>query len=230
MSAYRKPIVSLGKTETELTPAEITAALAEASSTRWPIAVSLVDREDGLTVTQLAQIVGRSISWTLKQAKAMEEKKILEGENSLLDLPRGRIYKLVEGGSEVVKQCKEYDVTRKSLERRETISNFHATGFHRKLQFGEKSANDDDDLSIMERLAGIMMHDANVAIIRYGFIPVKVIESSDGVKYEPIDEVAKAIIVADTFPEFGEVVLKVLGYSGESAQTLQTLPQTDQSE
>lgn len=220
--------MSLGKVETELTPDEVSAVLnKEASSTRWPIAVSLVENEEGLTATNLAQIVGKSISWTLKQAKAMEEEKILAGENDLLDLPRGRVYKLAVG-SEAVKQCKEYEAVRKSLARGKLASGVHANVVHAmKPRLGETP---DGGPSLMEFVAEFMALDADAAMIGYGFIPVRVTESGDGVEYVPIDKEAKAVIVADTFPKFGKIMGEVLGYSGASAPMLRALPQTDQSE
>ena len=164
----------------QLTPAEIDEALKEASTTRWPIAISLVDNKDGLTVKKLAQIVGKTVSWTLKQVKAMEDEKILTVDDGSLQ-PKGRVYRLAVE-SEVLEQCKGYKAEMQSLQGK-------ATPLH--LQ------------------ASATALDTDGSEIRHGFIPVSVKvckpKASDEEEIVVIIQEGR-LIVADTFEEFIDTV------------------------
>ena len=215
--------------ETVLSPmssARIMEVLSEVSSTRWPIAVALVEFEDGRTATQLAKDVGKSVSWTLKQAKQMAEDKILTAVDDPLNQPRGRVYALADGVKEVLKQSKQYEAT------------------SRKLRLGEKSANLASAAPTLATRVGqivgdgleAMAHDADVAAIGYGFIPVSVVRigTGDEAQYRHVSLDNKPMMVADAFGfrKFVEIMRQVrqLDPSGESTPTLQTLSQANPSE
>lgn len=217
--------MSLEKDEAYLSPEVIEKVLSEVSSTRWPIAVSLV--HDELTATELAKVVGKSVSWTLKQAKQMDEAGILDSGNDPLNQSRGRVYRLAEGVSELLKECTEYEAAARSLERGAP---------QRELQLGEKSANvSNEDMSFLERIAEIMALDAEAAALDYGFgfipVTVKRIETGDKVEYQPIDP-GEVMVVAKTLKKFLVVrdMLEQLTSYGESAQTSLPLTQANPSE
>lgn len=206
------------------TPERIGVVLSEVSSTRWPIAVSLAKEE--LTATELAKVVGKSVSWTLKQAKQMEAARILKSYNDPLNQSRGRVYALKDGVKDVLEQFNEYGATLRSLERGEPPS--------RKLQIGEKPASlSDADTSFLERIAEIMTLDAEATALEYGFgfvpVTVKRIETGDKVEYQPID-MGEVMVVAKTLQKF-LVVRDMLGQLASSVEPMpRSLPQANPSE
>ena len=195
------------------TPERIGVILSEVSSTRWPIAVSLVD--DELTATELARVVGKSVSWTLKQAKLMEAAKILEASNDPLNQSRGRVYKLKDGIGEVLEQLNEYEATKRSLER----------GASGRTPLGKRVGQ------IVSDGIEVMALDADAVALEYGFIPVSVMRIETDDESEPKYELVEQgkVMAVGTLQKFIEV-MRQLDSSGVSAQPLRTLPQAKPSE
>ena len=182
------------------------------SSTRWPIAVSLV--ADELTATELAKVVGKSVSWTLKQAKQMEAVGILDSAPDPLNQTRGRVYRLSDAvDREVLKRLDQYEATARSLERG-----------------APASPNTAAAPSITERATqalAVMALDADAAAIGYGFIPVSVVQigTGDEAQYKQVN-LDKPMMVADAFEKFAEIVRQIrqLESAGAPAQPLQPQP------
>lgn len=210
--------MSLGKDEIYLTAEALNEALSAVSSTRWPIAVSLVD--DELTATELAKVVGKSVSWTLKQAKQMEAAGILNSAPDPLNQTRGRVYKLAGAvDREVLKRLDQYEAAARSLERG-----------------AQASPNTAAAPSLTERAAQaieVMALGADATAISYGFIPVSVVQigTGDEAQYQQVN-LDKPMMVADAFEKFAEIVRQIrqLDSLGESAQPLRTQPQANPSE
>lgn len=206
------------------TPEDIVKILSEVSSTRWPIAVSLVD--GGQTATELAKAVGKSVSWTLKQAKQMETARILGSAPDPLNQTRGLVYTLKDGVREVLEQRDEYAAAKLSLERGASPT---------KLRLGEKSENLSSSPSLASRVGQIvneglevMALDADAAAFEYGFIPYNAVRIGTGDEAKYLVKTGKAIAV-DTFEKFVEATQQLVE-SGESAPALRTQPQANPSE
>ena len=188
--------MSVVKDETYLDPEEveeIKRAMSEVSSTRWPIAVSLVDLgDDGRTATELSRVVGKSVSWTLKQAKQMVEAGILEATNDPLNQSRGCVYRLRPGVDGVLEGRDEYEATLRSLERGAAPSLTERVG------------------QIVTDGLEIMALDAEATMIGYGFIPVSVVKigTGDKAQYRQVTMETNPLMVADGFEKFAEILRK----------------------
>ena len=182
----------------QLTPDAIDEALKESSTTRWRIALSLVDNKNGLTVAQLATIVGKSFSWTLKQVKEMKEKKILKVDEDSRDHPKkGLVYRLAVD-SEVLEQCKGYLYETQSL-------------IGKPMHF---------------QAVAVRSFDTDGSAIRHGFIPVtlKVRKSRAGDEEEFVVIQKDNVIVAKTFEQFIDMV-EFLSSAGASTGVAEDKPE-----
>lgn len=199
--------MSVVKDETYLAPGEIEEikrAMDEVSSTRWPIAVSLVDLgDDGRTATELSRVVGKSVSWTLKQAKQMVEAGILEATNDPLNQSRGCVYRLNGGVKGVLEQCDEYEATLRSLERGSAPSLTERMG------------------QIVTDGLEIMALDAEATMIGYGFIPVSVVKigTGDKAQYRHVAMEIKPLMVADGVENFAEILRLVREWAPTATPT-----------
>lgn len=194
------------------TPEEIVEILSEVSSTRWPIAVSLVD--GGQTATELAKAVGKSVSWTLKQAKQMQADGILKSDPDPLNQSRGLVYTLKDGVREVLERRDEYAATVQSLKPPPAAPSF-ASRVGQIVSGGIEG-----------------MGDADAVALEYGFMPVSVRRIGTGdeseQKYQLVEEGGEVMAVG-TLQKFIEV-MRQLESAGAPAAPLRTQPQANPSE
>ena len=201
--------MSVGKSfETGLTPASIEEVLKEASSSRWPMMVSLVESEGGLTATELAKEVGKSVGWTNRQAKAMKEEGILKSGVDPQDLPRGQVYSLAVE-REVVEQLEGYKPAREAF-------------YSKARKASQQQSIVDNSKPVMERLVKTMALDNSA--IEWGFMPVSVVqlETDDGVEHVMVPWGELVTLTAEGFWS----ILEELRKRGESKPA----PLTNQSE
>lgn len=78
---------------TDLSSDQVAQILNEVPSTRWPIVICLIE-DDKLTATDLADRIGKSLSWALRQAKYLEGQGVLKSDTDLVNPSRGRLYSL----------------------------------------------------------------------------------------------------------------------------------------
>lgn len=150
-----------------LTTDEIAKILGEARKSRWPIAAALTV-ENELSASELSRRIGKTLSWTVTQAKAMQAEGILKPNDPDIS-PKGQPYKLAIE-KETLEQFPEYEPALNSL---------HQPG------------------NLAERLLGAMALQGDEYMQGWGFVPVEV-EMAKGGKIKNIKPVGPDMVVVDT--------------------------------
>ena len=179
-----------------LTASQVEAIIEEMPSTRWPMVAALI-RHDDLTVNDLARSVGKSVSWVLKQAKAMEGQGALTSRADPMHPARGRVYSLnVE--RELVKKLPGFAEAQEFLQERSGSSsrqaaNQSASGLDtQRVDIGEESMT-----QLLTEMLLPEVEQSEETFTVHGLLPVAftIVRRNDGLSTKETKAIGRGIVL-----------------------------------